>query len=183
MPVTTLVRESASVQAGSMPLDDVTRFDGLVTSLSWIPSEAVESAQRIAFDTGMTHYDPPPPAEGLDLEELRAADRFRFANELRGWIEVDASGRISNCGYSGGGLMGAGEGKVSALSHRRIIAALRLLHAGTHRRAGPHEGFAFHQKTQRAVRRRQRTRLRAILFLATVRARSLRDLASLAQRV
>lgn len=118
MPVTTLVRESASVQAGSMPLDDVTRFDGLVTSLSWIPSEAVESAQRIAFDTGMTHYDPPPPAEGLDLEELREADRFRFANVLRSWIEVDASGRISNAGYSGGGLMGSTTVSLAGLRHK-----------------------------------------------------------------
>ena len=61
---------------------------------------------RLAFDAGFTHYDDPPPAELGDLEELRAADRFRFANVLRAWIEVDDAGRITGGGYGGGGLMG-----------------------------------------------------------------------------
>ncbi len=38
------------------------------------------------------------------LEVLRGADRFRFANRLRGWIEVE-DGRI--VGQSGGGMIGA----------------------------------------------------------------------------
>jgi hypothetical protein len=101
-----------------MPLNDPTRYEGLVTSLSWIPSEAIESAQRIAFDTGITHYDPPPPAEGLDLEELREGDRFRFANVLQAWIEVDASGRICDCGYSGGGVMGSTTVSLAGLRHK-----------------------------------------------------------------
>ena len=53
-----------------MTTTTTTRYEGAVTSLSWIPSEAIEGAQRIAFDSGITHYDPPPPAEGIDLEEL-----------------------------------------------------------------------------------------------------------------
>ena len=64
-----------------------------MTSLSWIPSEAIEGAQRLAFDSGITHYDAPPPSEDIDLEELRVADRFRFANELRAWIEVEPPGQ------------------------------------------------------------------------------------------
>lgn len=32
----------------------------------------------MAFDTGFTHYDDPPPAELGEVEELRVADRFRF---------------------------------------------------------------------------------------------------------
>ena len=59
------------------------RYESSITSLSWIPSEAVTGASRLAFDSGFTHYDDPPPAELGDLEELRAADRFRFANVLR----------------------------------------------------------------------------------------------------
>ncbi len=62
---------------------------------------------RLAFDAGFTHYDPPPPDVIEDIEELRLADRFRFANVLRAWVEVDDAGAILDCGYDGGGLMGS----------------------------------------------------------------------------
>jgi hypothetical protein len=93
------------------------RYESSVTSLSWIPSEAVTGMSRAAFDSGFTHYDDPPPAEIADLEELRAADRFRFGNLLRAWIDVDDSGRITDGGYSGGGLMGATTLRVAGLRH------------------------------------------------------------------
>jgi len=83
------------------------RHQSSITSLSWIPSEAIEGSQRLAFDAGMAHYDPPPPEVIEDLEALRAADRFRFANVLRGWVEADESGRITGFGSDGGGLMGS----------------------------------------------------------------------------
>jgi Cyclic nucleotide-binding domain len=83
------------------------RHQSSITSLSWIPSEAVEGSQRLAFDAGMAHYDEPPPDVITDLEALRAADRFRFANALRAWVQVDDSGRISDFGSDGGGLMGS----------------------------------------------------------------------------
>jgi len=86
------------------------RHESSITSLSWIPSEAIEGSQRLPFDAGMAHYDEPPPEaiDGRDdLEKLRDADRFRFANVLRGWIDVDDKGRITNFGRDGGGLMGA----------------------------------------------------------------------------
>ena len=82
------------------------RFDACVTSLSWIPSEAVTGLNKAVFGSGFTHYDDPPPDVIEDLEALRAADRFRFANNLVGWIEVD-NGVIVDAGYSGGCLMGA----------------------------------------------------------------------------
>jgi hypothetical protein len=93
------------------------RYESSVTSLSWIPSEAVTGVSRAAFDSGFTHYDDPPPAEITDLEELRAADRFRFGNLLRAWIDVDDSGRITDGGYSGSGLMGATTLKLAGLRH------------------------------------------------------------------
>jgi len=101
-----------------MPTETTTRYEGLVTSLSWIPSEAIEGAQRLAFDSGFTHYDAPPPSEDIDLEELRLADRFRFANELRAWIEVDATGQVADCGYAGGGQIGATTVSVAGLHHK-----------------------------------------------------------------
>jgi hypothetical protein len=100
------------------------RYESSVTSLSWIPSEAVTGVSRAAFDSGFTHYDDPPPAELDDIEELRAADRFRFANLLRAWIEVDDDGRITGGGYSGGGLMGATTLRLAGVSHTFQAVAL-----------------------------------------------------------
>ena len=77
-----------------------------VTSISWIPSEAIAGATKLPFETGVAHYDPPPPDAIEDLEELRRTDRFRFANELHGWIEVK-DGRIVDYGQSGRGLIGS----------------------------------------------------------------------------
>jgi len=82
------------------------RFESSVTALSWIPSEAIEGLSKIPFELGITHYDEPPPDKIDDLEELRLADRYREANELRAYIEVD-DGRITGHGYLGGGRIGS----------------------------------------------------------------------------
>lgn len=82
------------------------RIESSVTSLSWIPSEAVTGLTRTAFDAGLTHYDEPPPERIDDLEALRLADRFRFANRLAAWIEVE-DGAVVDAGYAGGGAIGA----------------------------------------------------------------------------
>lgn len=82
------------------------RIESSVISLSWIPSEAVRGATKLPFESGIAHYDDPPPDVVDDLEALREADRFRFANELRAWIEVD-DGRIVGHGQSGTGLIGS----------------------------------------------------------------------------
>jgi len=94
------------------------RYTSSVTSVSWIPSEAVVGATRVAFDSGFTHYDDPPPPVIEDLEALRASDRFRFANVLEAWIDVDDDGRITGHGCSGGGHMGATTVSVAGLRHR-----------------------------------------------------------------
>ena len=83
-----------------------TRFESSVTSLSWIPSEAIKGMTKLPFEVGMAHYDEPPPEVIEDLEELRLADRFRFANELRAWVEVQ-DGKITAYGQSGQGHIGA----------------------------------------------------------------------------
>lgn len=82
------------------------KIETSITSLSWIPSEAIGALVRMPFDAGITHYDQAPPDTIEDLESLRKADRFRFANELRAWIEVEG-GQIIDSGYSGGGHMGS----------------------------------------------------------------------------
>ena len=82
------------------------RIESSVTSVSWIPSEAVTGMTKSAFEAGFTHYDEPLPDVIEDLEALRLADRFRFANRLAAWIDVE-DGRIVAAGYSGGGAIGA----------------------------------------------------------------------------
>ena len=84
----------------------VSRFESSVTAVSWIPSEAITGPSKIPFELGVTHYDQPPPDVLEDLEELRTSDRFREANELRAFIEVE-DGRIVNAGHLGQGHIGA----------------------------------------------------------------------------
>lgn len=62
---------------------------------------------KLPMDLGISHYDDPPPDHAEDLEELREADRFRFANFLEAWIDVDDAGNITDAGYSGSGMIGA----------------------------------------------------------------------------
>lgn len=83
------------------------RIERAVTSLSWIPSEAIGGALKLPFERGFTHYDDPPPDRIDDLGALQAADRFRFANHLQAWVEVADEGRITAAGYTGGVLMGS----------------------------------------------------------------------------
>jgi hypothetical protein len=84
------------------------RIESSVTAISWIPSEAIEGMPKLPFELGIGHYDEPPPdrlAEG-DLERLRDADRFREANRLAAWIDVE-DGRIVGHGQEGEGLVGS----------------------------------------------------------------------------
>ncbi len=83
-----------------------------ITTISWIPSEAVEGLADAAFKAGFTHYDlAPPDMIGPDvasaLEELRQADRFRFANHLAAAADFDDDGRCVRANYLGGGAIGS----------------------------------------------------------------------------
>jgi len=59
------------------------RVESSVTTVSWIPSEDVIG----------------------NLEAWRDAGRFRFANRLSAWVDIE-EGRIVDAGYAGGGMMG-----------------------------------------------------------------------------
>ncbi|MGH9187770.1 MAG: cyclic nucleotide-binding domain-containing protein [Acidimicrobiales bacterium] len=82
------------------------RIESGVVAVSWIPSEAVRGAVKVPFEVGVAHYDEPLPDVIGDLEQWRTEDRFRFANVLGGWIEVDG-GRIVAYGQTGGGMIGS----------------------------------------------------------------------------
>jgi hypothetical protein len=100
-----------------------TRFESSVTSISWIPSEAITGPSKIPFELGVTHYDETPPDHLEDLEALRTSDRFREANELRAFVEVD-NGRIVGYGHLGQGHIGATTVRVGPAAVR--FAAVQL---------------------------------------------------------
>ncbi len=89
------------------------RVEKSVTAVTWIPSEAIEGMPKLPFELGVTHYDQPPPDNLTpgQLEQLRDDDKFREANQLSAWIEVD-DGKIVDAGYSGGALVGTTHVKV-----------------------------------------------------------------------
>lgn len=65
------------------------------------------------MDLGIGHYDQAPPDRITpdQLEELRQADRYRFANHLAVWVDVE-NGEIVDAGYSGGGYVGSTTAKL-----------------------------------------------------------------------
>lgn len=93
------------------------RFESSVTAVSWIPSEAITGPSKIPFELGVTHYDEPPPDRLDNLDALRTSDRFREANELRAFIEVE-DGRVVNAGHLGQGHIGATTVKVGPAALR-----------------------------------------------------------------
>ena len=93
------------------------RFESSVTAISWIPSEAITGPSKIPFELGVTHYDEPPPDVLGDIEQLRTTDRFREANELRAFIEVE-DGRIVKAGHLGKGHIGSTTVKVGPAALR-----------------------------------------------------------------
>ena len=84
------------------------RIEKSVTAISWIPSEAIEGLPKLPFELGIGRYDEPPPdrVEHGDLERLRDEDRFREANLLEAWIEVE-DGRITDHGHAGDAYVGS----------------------------------------------------------------------------
>jgi hypothetical protein len=89
----------------------IMRIERCVSTISWIPSDLLEGTGRLATRLKLARHDPPPPDRlGGDIhraiEELRQLGRFRFANELGAYIELE-EGSISGWGYCGGGVMGA----------------------------------------------------------------------------
>ncbi|MEX1280058.1 MAG: cyclic nucleotide-binding domain-containing protein [Acidimicrobiia bacterium] len=88
------------------------RIEHTIATVSWIPSDLLEGMGKAATAMKLAHHDPPPPDDLGDdmaaaIEELRVDDRFRFANVLAAWIDVEDDGTITDFGYSGGGSMGA----------------------------------------------------------------------------
>jgi len=83
------------------------RIESSITSVSWIPSEAIKGMVKMPFEVGgVAHYDKPLPdvIDVDNLEKMRDNDQFRFANHLKAWIRVE-DGRIIDFGQSGGSVL------------------------------------------------------------------------------
>lgn len=89
------------------------RIERSVTSISWIPSEAMSGPMRVPMDLGIGHYDQAPPdqIDTGELERMRDEDMFRFANHLAVWLTIE-DGAITDAGYSGGGYVGSTTAKL-----------------------------------------------------------------------
>lgn len=93
------------------------RVTASVTSVSWIPSEAIHGFTRVPFDLGVTHYDDPPPEVITDVASVVRPDGARFANRLSAWADIEEGGIV---GYGADG-----QGRVSNTAVR--IASMRVL--------------------------------------------------------
>jgi hypothetical protein len=102
------------------------RIESAVTSISWIPSEAVEGLPKVPFTMGVAHYDDAPPDRLVDIELMHRADMFREANELKAWVDVE-DGKIVGHGHSGGGRIGITRLKVGPKELRVPAVALPTL--------------------------------------------------------
>jgi CRP-like cAMP-binding protein len=99
------------------------RIESSVTSVSWIPWDAMEGVRGLVADLGVGRWDLPPPDQLEHLDELIAADAIRFANELRAWIQVEG-GQITGYGHLGKGRMG--QSILKAGSRQIAFAAVAL---------------------------------------------------------
>ena len=99
------------------------RIESSVTSVSWIPWDAMEGVRGLITDLGVGHWDLPPPDQLENLDELIDADAIRFANDLRAWVEVEG-GHITRYGHLGNGRMG--QSTLVAESRQVAFAAVAL---------------------------------------------------------
>jgi Cyclic nucleotide-binding domain len=84
------------------------RIESSVTAITWLPFAALDRLPVLPIGIAVAHYDEPPGEVLGDLDAWRDADRFREANQLQGWIEVE-NGEIVGYGRGGRSLVtGAG---------------------------------------------------------------------------
>jgi hypothetical protein len=95
------------------------RVEATATTMSWIPSDSMWSMVRLGFNLGVTHWDEPLPDEveaPHEVHRLCSEDRFRFANVITAWADVE-DGRIVAAGFGGdaGLVMGSTTVRVAGI--------------------------------------------------------------------
>jgi hypothetical protein len=112
------------------------RVEAAVTSMSWIPSDSVWGPLKLGFDLGLSHWDEPLPdaISGVqDVDELCEHDRFRFANVLQGWVDVNDGG-VADHGFGerSGLVMGATTVRLARGGVTFAAVALPVLRSADH---------------------------------------------------
>ncbi len=109
------------------------RIETTVTSMSWIPSESLSGALRKGMDLRLSHWDDPPPDQVTSAEQVHEMclhDKFRFANVLSVWADVE-DGQVVDSGHQedSGLVMGATTVRVGGIGATFRAAALPVLRA------------------------------------------------------
>ncbi len=107
------------------------RVEATVMSMSWIPSDSLTGALKAGMDLRLSHWDAPLPDRvggAGEVHELCRLDRFRFANVLSVWADVE-DGRFVGGGHSedSGLVMGATTVKVGRVGATFRAASLPSL--------------------------------------------------------
>ena len=76
------------------------RVESSVSSVTWVPSDAVTGVARLQFVVGLAGNDDPPPDRIESAEALLAQNRVRQINELSAWVEFDDAGTPVTWDYS-----------------------------------------------------------------------------------
>jgi Cyclic nucleotide-binding domain len=107
------------------------RVEATVTSMSWIPTDSLRGALKTGMDLRLSHWDSPLPDQVKapeEVHELCRHDKFRFANMLSVWAEVE-DGRIVRAGHhdDSGLVMGATTVKIGKIGATFRAAKLPVL--------------------------------------------------------
>jgi hypothetical protein len=113
------------------------RVDATGLTMSWIPSESLTGPLKLGMKLRLSHWDQPLPDQvsgAPAVHELCDQDRFRFANLLSGWAEVE-SGRIVAAGFGDDSdlVMGSTAVRVGKLGVTFRAVSLPVLRGEPHR--------------------------------------------------
>jgi hypothetical protein len=105
------------------------RVESAVTSLSWLPSEAVTGLMRGTFTLQVSAYDDPPPDVIDDAAVQADAFHVRFANRLRAWAEFAPDGTVVASDAGGGVVMGRTAARLGPLGGSFAAVGMPVLRA------------------------------------------------------